>query len=790
MKHLLPLVLVLCGWAAAPAAENWSFWRGPEQNGVSRERGLPDKFSPRSSAEDSNVLWRVPYGGICTPIVQNGRVYVITKTGSGESAPGKTGQEAVSDKPGEGLHQQEVVLCFDAGSGKLRWEHKFNVFLTDIVRDRLGWTHMVGDPETGNVYAHGTQGFFFCFSSDGKILWQHSLTEEYGRVSGYGGRVTSPIVEGDLVILGLVNASWGEQTVGETRFVAFDKRKGDIVWWAHSGYRVKDTYYSTPVVAVIGGQRLLISGAGDGGVHAFKVRTGEKVWSYIFGDGAVNCSPVVQGDRVYIGHGEENENNTQGRVICVDGATVENGKPKLVWQVDGIKAKFAAPVLHEGRLYIPNEAGVLFCLDAGTGKELWYYEYGKNTKGSPVWADGKIYITEVDSRFHILKPTDKGCEELANVFFRSRGVVPVELNDSPAIAGGRIYFMTSTELLCVGKKDQKAEPDKIPAPPAEAVVPPGARPAHLQVVPADVELTPGKSVELKARAFDDHGRLLGEVKVDWSLAGPLPPVFGIGFPPQPKPAQPPAAPPPLQGVLSAKAGMTTRLTVAKAPPGQFGRVVATLNGLTGYARVRVAPVLPYPVDFAKVPEGRTPGGWVNTQGKFAVKALPGGAKVLAKRNDAPSPLIARAHAFIGMPDLTDYTIQADVQGSKVRTDLPDMGVSANRYTLMLAGNLQQLRLVSWDAQPRVDKNIDWPWKPGVWYCMKLTVTVKGDKALVRGKVWPRDQKEPGKWSVEFTDPCPNREGSPSLYGYSTGILSPTSPGTEIYYDKVRITPNK
>src|SRR5262249_31202038 len=133
MKHLLPLVLVLCGWAAAPAAENWSFWRGPEQNGVSRERRLPDKVSLRAKADDSTVLWRAPYGGICTPIVQNGRVYVITKTGSGESAPGKAGQEAASDKPGEGLHQQEVVLCFDAGSGKLLWEHKFNVFLTDIV---------------------------------------------------------------------------------------------------------------------------------------------------------------------------------------------------------------------------------------------------------------------------------------------------------------------------------------------------------------------------------------------------------------------------------------------------------------------------------------------------------------------------------------------------------------------------------------------------------------------------------------------------------------------------------
>src|SRR5262249_56321801 len=105
-------------------------------------------------------------------------------------------------------------------------------------------------------------------------------TEEYGRVSGYGGRVTSAVVDEGLVILGLVNGSWGEQTIGGTRFVAFDKRTGQVVWWGSGGYRVTDTYYSTPVVAIIGGQRLVISGGGDGCVHAFKARTGEKVWSY------------------------------------------------------------------------------------------------------------------------------------------------------------------------------------------------------------------------------------------------------------------------------------------------------------------------------------------------------------------------------------------------------------------------------------------------------------------------------------------------------------------------------
>ena len=89
-----------------------------------------------------------------------------------------------------------------------------------------------------------------------------------------------------------------------------------------------------------------------------------------------------------------------------------------------------------------------------------------------------------------------------------------------------------------------------------------------------------------------YGRLLDEVKADWSLAGMLPPVFPIGME-APKPTGKPSAPPPLAGTLSARSGTSTRLTVAKAPPGQFGRVVARYGKLTGEVRVRVAPVLPY-----------------------------------------------------------------------------------------------------------------------------------------------------------------------------------------------------
>ena len=214
-----------------------------------------------------------------------------------------------------------------------------------------------------------------------------------------------------------------------------------------------------------------------------------------------------------------------------------------------------------------------------------------------------------------------------------------------------------------------------------------------------------------------------------------------------------------------------------------------MGTLTAETRVRVAPTLPLVADFSKVPEKRFPGGWVNTQGKFEVVML-NGKQVLQKTAINPSPLVARASAYMSVPTLTDYTIEADVMGGKVRNDLPDMGVVASRYTLFLYGKGQQLRLVSWDAVPRIDESIVFKWKPDVWYHMKLTVAVQGETAVVRGKVWPRDEAEPKEWTVEVTDPIANKEGSPALYGNALAVEGPEKPGTPIYYDNVKVLPNK
>jgi outer membrane protein assembly factor BamB len=760
MRRTLSLLLFLAVSAPAGAAD-WTSWRGPLDNGFSPERDLPAEWD---AATKKNLVWASPgNGGRTTPLIMKGRLYAIAGTGSGPT-------------------QQERVFCLDADSGKLIWERKFDVFHTDIVADRLGWTNMAADPETETVFAHTTAGLLLCLDRDGKTVWQRSLTEEYGRISGYGGRLNSPVVDEDQVIIGLNNASWGDQAAGRNRFVSFDKKTGAVRWWASTGNPVKDSYSSTPVVAVIGGQRLLISGGGDGFVHAFQARTGVKVWSFPFADGGINCSPVVQGDRVYIGHGDANiSNGAQGSVVCLDGAKVKEGKPEVVWQLDGIKVKFASPVLHEGKLYVCDDLGKLYAIDAEKGERLWRLIYGRNTKGSPVLADGKLYLADADGRFCIVDPEKKKIIHAAE--FPAHDGVPTEVLGSPAVVNGRVYFMTTTTMYCIGKPDRRPGPVTAPKRPAEAGLP--GKVAHIQVRPADVVLHPGESAKFEAFGYDANGKLVGPVEALWALEGQSLPEGA------PKPPEGAPKPQPLQGDLAPARGDAVKsvtLTVKPAPPTQAGRVVATNMNLLGEARVRVAPALPYKPDFSKIPEGRSPSGWVNAQGKFVVEKLKDGSFVLSKTTAVASPLVARVNTYMAPPGLHDYTVEAEVMGLPNIDGLPDIGLVAARYTLMLAGNRQELRLVSWDALPRVDKTIAQPWKGDVWYSLKISHEVKQGKAIVRGKFWQTGQPEPQGWQLEVTDDTPNTEGSPGLYGYAVGAVPGKLAG--IHYRDISVTPNK
>ena len=181
-------------WAAAPM--DWPNWRGPELNGVSREKGLVDRWTP----EGENVLWkRTDLGGRSTPICMRGKLYML-----------------VRDHPDTDIEGEKVV-CLDAATGKTLWENVFNVFLSDVPGPRVAWSSVVGDPETGNVFSEGVCGFFQCINgSTGETIWKHSLSERHGVISAFGGRAAFPVICGNLVYVSSVFVDWGDKAPAGT----------------------------------------------------------------------------------------------------------------------------------------------------------------------------------------------------------------------------------------------------------------------------------------------------------------------------------------------------------------------------------------------------------------------------------------------------------------------------------------------------------------------------------------------------------------------------------------------
>lgn len=737
LPRRMTLALPLCVLLLAPLAQagDWPYWRGPEQNGVSRETGLPDTWT----RDGENMLWKAPYGGRSTPVVMDGRVYILNRAGSGPT-------------------ETERVMCLDGETGKVLWEHRFNVFLSDIHSHRVGWSSPVGDPTTGKVYVHGVQNTFLCLDRDGKVLWDRQLHEEYGTIMGYGGRTHTPVVDGDLVIISFLNSSWGAQSRGAHRYLALDKRTGDVVWWSEPGGRPLDTTYSTPVVAVVNGTRLLMGGNADGGVYAMKIGTGEKVWGFGLSKRGINSSVVFWDDKVFATHSEENlDTTTMGRVVAID-ATGEGDVTKTheVWRLDGITAGYSSPALHDGKLYVINNAANLHCIDAREGKLLWDHSLGTVMKGSPVWADGKIYVGEVNAHFLIVKPGEDGCRTLSEVTFPSPDNTVTEVNGSPAVSDGRIYFTTRDTTYCVGHPEWKGQHG---IPPPVAAAPPATpqdAPARLMIAPADVVVAPGDRLSFEGHLYNARGQLLRACRPEWSLQG-------------------------LQGSVS----NTGVLEVPEGAGYDDGLLVAEHESLSAKARIRIVPPPPVSFDFSDLEEGSPPAGWIGAGVKF-VGATVDSEKVLSK--DPSNAKFMHGETFFGLPEWKDYTIQADIRATETRRNLPNAGLVNTRYSLLIEGNRQKLRIVSWVPMPRVDKTQSFRFDPDIWYRMKFRVDVEDGRGIARGKVWPRKDPEPDAWTIELEDPQPNTEGSPGLQAYSAGTTA-SFRGAGLFFDNVQVVPN-
>jgi outer membrane protein assembly factor BamB len=775
MIRLLSIVAAAAmATASAAHGRDWPDWRGPAQDRHYEGPALATSFDPEAG---TNVLWKNDEaGGISTPVILGGRLFTL-----------------VRHKPGT-KEEAEKVLCLDAATGTKLWENIFNVYLSDVPAERVGWSAVVADPESNTVFAHGVCGAFTAIdAATGKTKWQRSLHEEFGFLSTYGGRTNIPVVFEDLVIASAVVTGWGDTARPAHRFLGMDKATGAVRWMNGTKELPEDTTYSTPSLAALGGQAALVFGSSDGSVWNFQPRTGKAVWNFKLSRRGLNVAPLVDGGDVLISQAEENLDNTSmGSVTRFKGTGAGDiTATNAVWQRKGVMDGRSMPVVLGERVVFVDDGAKVYAFDKATGEPVGkpVKLLGTIVRGSPLVADGRLFVCSTGG-WHVLEPTADGLKFVN----RMRLDEEDEVTASPIAWNGLVFLTTGARLYCIGEKPAAdgavAQPTATaPQQVSASTKAPTGEPAWVQVVPAEAQVAAGAALPLKVRLYDAAGRFVKESSATFTTTA---------------------------GAVAADGTYT-------APAGGHAAAIVTakVGDLEGKARIRSMPPLPWTFDFDDTPlaadpktgvvKGEPPLPWVGMRYRHVVREVDG-SKCLVKITTIPKG--TRSQGWIGPIGLHDYVVRADVRARETGVEkpgspasdtppgaatdadafarkfgnpaalekarMPDIGLVAQRYTLDMMGASQQLQLRSWPPQvaTHFSKTIPFAWEAGRWYTMKLEARTRDGAAVLRGKVWPRGEPEPAAWTIEGVHEAGNLQGSPGFFG--------NSKDSEIYIDNVSV----
>ena len=756
LKFLLPTLLgslVVSSLAAAPVT-GWLHWRGPHQNGTSDETGLPNDIE----LGGKNHLWTFDMAGRGEAVMTGDRVYAW-------------GYE------GEGPDLREYLTCLNADSGEIIWQYGFNDFLSDIVYERYAIGAPTIDSETGNIYLMTTAGEMYCFNPAGEVVWNYSMMERFGLLTFPNGRRGAAVIEGDLVIHHCITSYWGADGPARDRFFAFKKKTGELVWSSTPGTPPKDSSFSSPVIASINGKRVLYAGTGCGNLVGINALTGDPLWRYHFSYGGVNSSILLHNnDKLIAIHGKENIDTTEvGRMAAIKiGAEPEAGvqgpvvldRSAELWRQPLVMFT-SSPVLVGDRVYQVSHTGELECLDAESGEILWHHKLENGQlHASPLYADGKLYVPMGNGNFYILKVKDDGVEQLDMV------TVEGGLLGAPTVWNGKMLLHSKEKLYCFGKRGGtlKGEAWATHMSPERN----RARPTQLQIVPSDVLLNPGSNETFQVRALDANGRVVRD-DVRASFAKFIPPTAKV------------------KTEIDASFDGKTILAAADAKS-SAGAIKASARNVSGVARGRVLPGSRLTEDFEsfvineKYPDGHVHGGvefaypplpWIGARFKWDIQNRDGN-NVLVKTLDRV--LFQRATTFIGDPDMSEYTVEADVMTDGNRRMKSNVGLINQRYVIELVGNWQMLEVSS--NHDRIKVSVPFKWSTKTWYRLKSRVDLNNDgSGVVRAKAWKKGDPEPDAWTIEVPHKVAHPKGAPGIRGFS-----PQS-RYSVYVDNISVYPN-
>jgi outer membrane protein assembly factor BamB len=401
-------------------ADNWPQWRGPANDGVCKEKNLSSEWS-----DTKNIVWKLklPGRGGSTPAVWGERIFLTSADGN------------------------DVVLLCVSTKGKELWKRKLGADTLIRMRDEGNGASASPSTDGKHVYAFTGAGDLACFDFEGKEIWKLNAQERYGKFKTWHGFHTTPLLDGDRLYIQLIHS-------GGARVVALDKANGKDVWNVQrksDATNENEHSYASPCIWRKGKDAYLITHGGDYAI-AHSLKDGSEIWRV----GDLNprdnyngflrfvASPVATPDLIIVPSAKDHD--VVGVKPTASGM-VKAGSKHEQWRLTKGTPDVPSPLVHDGLVYLCSEWGLLTCLDAKNGKK--HYEkqrlHKARYRASPVYADGKIYLTARDGVISVVK---------AGPEFKllAENKLPDDIAASPAIANGRIYLRGFGSLYAIGDK--------------------------------------------------------------------------------------------------------------------------------------------------------------------------------------------------------------------------------------------------------------------------------------------------------------------------------------------------
>lgn len=390
----------------ARAQDNWPRFRGENGAGVSELKGLPTQWT------EQDYEWKIELPGVghSSPVIWKDALFLATSEPNGE----------------------RTLRCFDAITGKQRWAESTTLGQNGLHKKNsyASATPAVDEERVYITFGDDNHHIIQAFTHAGKKAWEYDL----GAIDTQHGQGMSPIVYHESVFL------CSDQR-GPSIVVALDRKTGTEIWKVNR--EVREASYSTPLVYEAAGHPpVLICQAGVTGHTGLDLKSGQQLWS----TGPVpdrTCSSLFQAGKLVIGTSGK---GGRGNLLCATDPWGENNRAgKVVFTRTKMLPYVPTPLFVNGRVFLWTDDGMVVCMNAETGEDIWFERIGKNYTGSPVAVDGKIYSISEDGQVGVIDASDT---------FKFHGFSPIGDNSysTPAVANGRLYLRGFHTLACLKAK--------------------------------------------------------------------------------------------------------------------------------------------------------------------------------------------------------------------------------------------------------------------------------------------------------------------------------------------------